>query len=123
MRTASRSTGGVWITDSSRSPDIAICRVRGIGVAVRVRTWTSALHRLQPLLVGDSETLLLVDDDEAELLELDRLGEERVGADDDVDLAGRRGPRVVSFASLAGTSRESRPISIGKPWKRSLKVL
>ena len=45
-------------------------------------------QRLEPLLVGDSEALLLVDDDEAELLELDRLGEDGVGADDDVDLAG-----------------------------------
>ena len=30
------STGGVWITDNSRSPDIAIWSVRGIGVAVSV---------------------------------------------------------------------------------------
>ena len=45
-------------------------------------------QRLQPLLVGDAEALLLVDDDEAELPELDALGEHRVGADDDVDLAG-----------------------------------
>ena len=42
---------------------------------------------LELLLVGDAEMLLLVDDDEAEVLELDRLAEERVGADDDVDLA------------------------------------
>ena len=41
----------------------------------------------QLLLVGDAEMLLLVDDDEAEVLELDRLAEKRVGADDDVDLA------------------------------------
>ena len=54
------------MTESSRRPDIAICSVRGIGVAVRVRTWTSALQRLQPLLVGDAEALLLVDDDQAE---------------------------------------------------------
>ena len=56
-------------------------------MAVSVRTWTSALQRLQPLLVGDAEALLLVDDDEAEPLELDALGEHRVGADDDVDRA------------------------------------
>jgi hypothetical protein len=35
----------------------------------------------------DAEMLLLVDDDEAEILELHRLAEERVGADDDVDAA------------------------------------
>jgi hypothetical protein len=42
VRTASRSTGGVWMTLSSRRPDIAICSVRGIGVAVSVSTCTSA---------------------------------------------------------------------------------
>ena len=45
------------------------------------------LEVLQPLFVGDAETLLFVDDDEAELLEIDALGEQRVGADDDIDLA------------------------------------
>ena len=42
---------------------------------------------LELLLVGDAEMLLLVDDDEAEILELDGLAEQRMGADDDVDLA------------------------------------
>src|SRR3546814_2063010 len=40
VRTASRSTGGVCMTDNSRRPDIAICSVRGMGVAVSVRTCT-----------------------------------------------------------------------------------
>ncbi len=39
------------------------------------------LQRLQPLLVRDAEPLLLVDDDEAEALELDALREDRVRAD------------------------------------------
>ena len=43
---------------------------------------------LQPLLVLDAEVLLLVDDDEAEVLEVDALAEHGVRADDDVDLAG-----------------------------------
>ena len=42
---------------------------------------------LQPLLVADAEMLLLVDDDEAEVLEAHGLAEHRVGADDDVDRA------------------------------------
>ena len=42
---------------------------------------------LQPLLVADAEMLLLVDHDEAEVLEADGLAEHRVGADDDVDAA------------------------------------
>ena len=40
---------------------------------------------LQSLLVGDSEMLLLVDDQQAEILELDALGQQRMRAADDVD--------------------------------------
>ena len=40
---------------------------------------------LQPLLVLDAEMLLLVDDEQAEIGELDVLAEQRMGADDDVD--------------------------------------
>ena len=40
---------------------------------------------LELLLVGDAEMLLLVDDQQAEVLELDGLAEQRMGADDDVD--------------------------------------
>ena len=42
---------------------------------------------LEGLLVFDAEALLLVDDDEAELLEGDGAGQQRVGADHQVDLA------------------------------------
>ena len=42
---------------------------------------------LQPLLVLHAEMLLLVDDQEAEIGELDGLAEQRMGADDDVDVA------------------------------------
>jgi hypothetical protein len=42
---------------------------------------------LESLLVGDSEMLLLVDNDESKPLELDGLGEDCVRADDDVDRA------------------------------------
>ena len=40
VRTASRSAGGVSITDRSRRPVKAICSVRGMGVAVSVNTST-----------------------------------------------------------------------------------
>src|SRR5437016_2483288 len=40
VRMARRPAGGVSITDRSRTPDIAIWRVRGMGVAVSVRTST-----------------------------------------------------------------------------------
>ena len=62
------------------------------------------LERLQPLLVGDPEMLLLVDDDQAELLELDRLAEQRVGADDDVDLAV-----LEPLRGLLGLGRRDQP--------------
>ena len=44
-------------------------------------------HRLQALLLAHAEALLLVDDDEADVLELDVLLQQPVRADDDVDLA------------------------------------
>ena len=47
-------------------------------------------ERLEPLLVLDAEPLLLVDDDQAQVLERDVLLHDPVGADQDVD---RRRPR------------------------------
>ena len=44
-------------------------------------------QRLELLLVRDAEMLLLVDHQQAEVLELDGLAEQRMGADDDIDLA------------------------------------
>ncbi|MOA02443.1 hypothetical protein D3C78_1218950 [compost metagenome] len=41
VRTAMRSTGGVVMSDSSRTPVMASCRVRGMGVAESVSTCTS----------------------------------------------------------------------------------
>jgi len=46
VRTASRSTGGVAMIESSRTPVKASWSVRGIGVADNVRTWTSARSSL-----------------------------------------------------------------------------
>ena len=61
-------------------------------------------QRLQPLLVGDAEMLLLVDDHESQPLELDALGEERVGADDDIDRAVGE-----AFLGLLGLGRGNQP--------------
>ncbi len=47
------------------------------------------LQLLHRLLVTDAEALLLVDDEQAEPLELHVLGQQSMGADHDVDLAGR----------------------------------
>ena len=45
-------------------------------------------HLLQPLLVAHAEALLLVDDEQAQVLELDVFREQAMGPDEDIDLAG-----------------------------------
>ena len=85
VRTASRSTGGVAIRLISRTPVSASCkrardRRRGQRQHVHV-----GLELLQPLLVRDAEMLLLVHHQQPEIGELDRLRQQRVRADDDVD--------------------------------------
>ena len=67
MRIASRSAGGVAMIEISRSPPIAICSVRGIGVAVSVSTSTCVRSFLIRSLWRDAEALLLVDDQQAEV--------------------------------------------------------
>ena len=59
--------------------------VRGIGVAVSVSTSTSA--RSSAFLLAHAEAVFLVDDDQAQALELHVLGQDLVGADDDVHAA------------------------------------
>ncbi len=70
--TASRCAGGVAMIDRSRRPAIAMFSVRGIGVAVSVSRSTSARSFFSCFLLAHAEALLLVDDDEAEILELAR---------------------------------------------------
>ena len=62
---------------------------------------------LELLLMRDAEMLLLVDDDQAEVLELDALAEERVGADDDVDRAV--GEALLGLGELLGDERGATP--------------
>ena len=54
-------------------PTRLISSVRGIGVAVSVSTSTLVLQLLHRLLVLHAEALLLVDDEQAEVLEPDVL--------------------------------------------------
>ena len=75
--------------DMSRMPTSDMFSVRGIGVAVIVRTSTSLAQLLDLLLVGDAEALLLVDDQQPEVAELHVLRQQAVRADDDLDLARR----------------------------------
>src|SRR5208282_4574034 len=74
---------------------------------------------LQPLLVADAKMLLLVDDDEAEILEADALAKHSMGADDDIDAAlGEACLRL----SAAPTMRDNCPMRTGRPEKRSRKT-
>ena len=66
------------------------------------------LELLQLLLLGDAEMLLLVDHEQPEMGEVDILGEQRVGADDDVEAA--LGELLLDFARLLG-GNEPRELS------------
>ncbi len=58
-----------------------------MGVADMERTSICGAHLLEAFFVADAEALLFVDDEQAEVLELEVFGEDAVGADEDVDLA------------------------------------
>ena len=66
------------------------------------------LERLEALLVGHAEMLLLVDDDEAEILEGHVLGEQRMGADHDVDGPGGEARAVLLHLGGGDEARELR---------------
>ena len=83
MRTGRRPSGGVSITDMSRSPASDICSVRGIGVA-DIEITSTCSRSWRALLLLDAEALLLVDDQQAEILGAHVAGEQPVGADQDV---------------------------------------
>jgi hypothetical protein len=67
------------------------------------------------------KAVFLVDDDEAQALELDVLLQQLVGADDDVDLAVGQ-PLMASACSLAVLKRDSSATLTGQSAKRSTKV-
>jgi hypothetical protein len=87
----------------SMSPNQVSTSVRGIGVAVITSTSTPALGRQQQALM-DAETVLLVDDSQRQVAEGDALLEQRVRADDDVDLAALK-PARISLGAFAALSR------------------
>ena len=87
VRTARRSTGAVVMSDRSRRPvDGHLQRARDGRRREREHVDLRA-ELLDALLVRDAEALLLVDDEQAQVLEVDVLREEAVRPDDDVDLA------------------------------------
>ena len=114
VRIGRRCAGGVAMTLRSWSPTRAAWSVRGIGVAVSVRTCSSSREAAQLGFLGRPEALLLVDDHETEILEAHSLRRDRMGADHDLD--GPIGePSLTRFASPASPSATvPRPRSRGR---------
>jgi len=83
------------------------------------------LKLLQALLVLDAEMLFLIDDQKADIAELDGLAEKRVGADDDVDgsvgqplFRLRQFLRTDQTRGLAHVDRQA-----AEPFRKGLEVL
>ena len=84
---ASRSAGGVVISDRSRSPPSAMFeRARNGRRGEREHVHLGA-QRLQLLLVAHAEAMFLVDDDQPEFLEAHVGVQQAVRGDDDVHRA------------------------------------
>ncbi len=58
------------------------------------------LQAFQPFLVGDAEMLLLIHHHQAQPLEIDAFGQERMGANHHVHIAFRQ--RLLGFARVLG---------------------
>ena len=87
MTTLRRSCGAVVSELMSRRPSMRhVQRARDRRGRHRQHVHRLA-HLLQPLLVRHAEALLFVDDDQAQVGELDVLADQPVRADEDVDLA------------------------------------
>ena len=91
----------------SRSPKTTMAAVRGIGVAVITsRSGSRPVAVVAPALgpeggtLLDPEAVLLVDDHHAEGAEVDLVGEEGVGADEQVD--GSLGQSGVESGPIGG---------------------
>ena len=77
---------------------MSIAAVRGIGVAVITSTSGCVALAAQQVALLDAEAVLLVDHRDAEVGELDAAVEQRVRADEDVDLAARAARRRCAAA-------------------------
>ena len=122
VSTGSRSSGGVSITDRSRTPERAMCSVRGIGVAVRVSTSTavrSCLMRslwVTPKRCSSSTT--------SRPRFLNRTSRERSRwVPTTTSTAPLASPATTAFCSLALRKRDSNSTFAGNGAKRSTKVL
>ena len=122
---ARRSIGGVAMIDRSRTPDSDICSVRGIGVAVSVRTWTSVRSSFSRSLWVTPKCCSSSMTSRPRFAKPDLLGQQRVGADDDVDRSLGQSPRGSPRRPWPGRSgradalpEESRG-SVRKSWRNA----
>ena len=77
-----------------------------------------ATQALEPLLLCDAEMLFLVDDEQAEVLEGDGIGQERMCADHDVDL-----PVLEARAHILGFLARRQPRELRDPDREPLEAL
>ena len=75
-------------------------------------------QRLELFLVGDAEALLLVHHHQPKVLELGRLGKDRVGADDDVQRAV--GQRIARFARFLGRDEAAEATDLQREARKTL---
>ena len=85
----------------------------GQGKHVRLRP-----QRLQPLLLPHAEAVLLVDDDQAQVLEIQPGAEQPVGADEDVD--GTLGQALADGLDLAGAAQPGGQVNMHRPVRKAV---
>ena len=121
VRTTSRSTGGVAMIDSSRTPVMASWSVRGIGVADSVSTWTSAWSAFSRSLWAtpkccSSSTMIRPRSLKAMFFA------KSACVPTTMSTVPAASPARVCFISAAEAKRESCATWTGRPLKRSAKV-
>ena len=103
-------------------PDIASCNVRGSGVAVSVSMWTSARSAFsRSLCVTPKRCSSSTTTSPSRLKSIFFASSACVPMT--TSIVPFASPSLVAFASLAVTSRDRRPMFIGKPSKRATKLL
>ena len=123
VRIARRSAGGVAMIEISRSPPIAMCSVRGIGVAVSVSTSTCVRSSLSRSLCVTPKRCSSSMTSRPRSLKRTSARQQAVRADDDVDLALGQRPRRSRVCSALLRKRDSdADAAPGSRAKRSAKV-
>ena len=122
MRTASRSTGADAMIDNSRTPVSASCSVRGIGVALKVSTCTSARSCFSRSLWLTPKCCSSSTMRSPRSLNLIALPSS-AWVPTTISIEPSVSPFLTRLSSLVETRREACATLTGKPLKRSAKVL